>query len=172
MTIAEDGEILLRGPNVFSGYWKNDRATREAFADDGSFRTGDIGELKDGFLQITDRKKDLIATSGGKKIAPQVIEQLLQRDPLVSHALIVGKRRPYITALVTVNETGPDVRGRVQKVVDAANAELARPEQIKRFDVLRRDFSAEEGEITPTLKLKRRVCEQHFAGEVEALYAR
>jgi long-chain acyl-CoA synthetase len=172
VTIAEDGEILLRGPNVFSGYWKNDRATREAFADDGSFRTGDIGELKDGFLQITDRKKDLIATSGGKKIAPQVIEQLLQRDPLVSHALIVGEGRPYITALITANETGPNVRERVQEVVDTANAELARPEQIKRFDVLPRDFSAEEGEITPTLKLKRRVCEQHFAAEVEALYAR
>jgi long-chain acyl-CoA synthetase len=172
VTIAEDGEILLHGPNVFSGYWKNDHATHEVFAEDGSFRTGDIGELEDGFLRITDRKKDLIATSGGKKIAPQVIEQLLQRDPLVSHALIIGEGRPYITALITVNEAGPDVREQVQKVVDAANAELARPEQIKRFDVLPRDFSAEDGEITPTLKLKRRVCEQHFAAQVEALYAK
>lgn len=190
--VAEDGEILLRGENVFSGYYLNEEATREALGDDGWLRTGDIGELdRDGFLRITDRKKDLIATSGGKKIAPQNIEQLLQRDALVSHVLIVGDRRPYITALITLNEDeleswaherdldgesaaltrNPRVLEHVQRVVDEANRELARPEQIKRFAVLPRDFTAEEGEITPTLKLKRRICEQHFAAEVEALYA-
>jgi long-chain acyl-CoA synthetase len=190
--IADDGEILLHGENVFSGYYRNEEATREALGDDGWLRTGDIGEFDgDGFLRITDRKKDLIATSGGKKIAPQNIEQLLQRDALVSHALIVGDRRPYITALITLNEDAivslasehgfggkageltknPQVTALVQRVVDEANSELARPEQIKRFAVLRRDFTSEEGEITPTLKLKRRVCEQHFAAEIEALYA-
>src|SRR5207302_4197812 len=181
--IAGDGEILLHGENVFSGYYRNEEATREALGDDGWLRTGDIGELDDdGFLRITDRKKDLIATSGGKKIAPQNIEQLLQRDSLVSHALIVGDRRPYITALITLNEDELDggsdpstqsseVREHVQRVVDEANRELARPEQIKRFAVLPRDFTADEGEITPTLKLKRRICEQHFAAEIDALYA-
>ncbi len=153
---------------------------------------GCVGELDGvGFLRITDRKKDLIATSGGKKIAPQNIVQLLQRDALVSHALIVGDRRPYITALITLNEEeleswaredaldgdlaaltqSPRVRELVDRVVDEANRELARPEQIKRFAVLPRDFTADEGEITPTLKLKRRICEQHFADEIEALYA-
>ena len=190
--IADDGEILLHGENVFSGYYRNEEATREALGDDGWLRTGDIGELDGvGFLRITDRKKDLIATSGGKKIAPQNIVQLLQRDALVSHALIVGDRRPYITALITLNEEeleswaredaldgdlaaltqSPRVRELVDRVVDEANRELARPEQIKRFAVLPRDFTADEGEITPTLKLKRRICEQHFADEIEALYA-
>ena len=173
--IAEDGEILVRGESLFEGYHRNEEATREALAEDGWFRTGDIGELdEDGFLHITDRKKDLIATAGGKKISPQNIEQLLQRDPLVSHALIVGEGRPYITALVTVDRgelAGANDRERVQRIVDTANQELARPEQIKRFAILPRDFSPDEGEITPTLKLRRRVCEQHFADEIEALYA-
>jgi long-chain acyl-CoA synthetase len=190
--IADDGEILLHGENVFSGYYRDEEATREALGDDGWLRTGDIGELDgDGFLRITDRKKDLIATSGGKKIAPQNIEQLLQRNPLVSHVLIVGDRRPYITALITLNEEeleswahqhgldgdlvtltqNPRLREHVQQVVNETNAELARPEQIKRFAVLPRDFTPDEGEVTPTLKLKRRICEQHFATEIEALYA-
>jgi long-chain acyl-CoA synthetase len=190
--IAEDGEILLCGEALFSGYYRNEEATREALGEDGWFRTGDIGELDaEGFLRITDRKKDLIATSGGKKISPQNIEQLLQRSALVSHALIIGDRRPFISALVTLGEDeleewalgqglesnysglarSDEVRELVERLVDEANRELARPEQIKRFAVLPRDFSAEEGEITPTLKLRRRICEQHFAAEIEALYA-
>jgi long-chain acyl-CoA synthetase len=173
--IADDGEILVRGENLFEGYYRNEEATSEALDSDGWLLTGDIGEFDgDGFLHITDRKKDLIATAGGKKIAPQNIQQLLQRDPLVSHALIIGEGRPYITALITLNEelgTDADTRARVQRIVDAANEELARPEQVKRFAILSRDFSADENEITPTLKLKRRICEQHFASEVEALYA-
>jgi long-chain acyl-CoA synthetase len=187
--IADDGEILVHGDNLFEGYHSNEEATREALGEDGWFRTGDIGEFDhDGFLQITDRKKDLIATAGGKKISPQNIQQLLQRSKLVSHALIIGDRRPYITALIALNdeELGswararglePDVSGseelrkELQGVVDDANTQLGRPEQIKRFAVLPRDFSADEGEITPTLKLKRRVCEEHFAAEIEALYA-
>jgi long-chain acyl-CoA synthetase len=187
--IAEDGEILVRGENLFEGYYRNEEATREALDEDGWFRTGDIGELDaDGFLRITDRKKDLIATAGGKKISPQNIERLLHGCALVSHALIIGDRRPYITALITLNDEevaawartrglNGDVRAseqlkkELQSAVDEANSQLGRPEQIKRFAVLPRDFSAEEGEVTPTLKLKRRICEQHFATEVEALYA-
>jgi long-chain acyl-CoA synthetase len=187
--IAEDGEILVRGENLFQGYYGDAEATREALGEDGWFRTGDIGEVDaDGFLRITDRKKDLIATAGGKKIAPQNIERLLQACPLISHALIVGDRRPYITALIALNDEevaawahtrglGGELRGsaqlkkELQTVVDEANSRLGRPEQIKRFAILPRDFSAEEGEVTPTLKLKRRICEEHFATEIEALYA-
>jgi long-chain acyl-CoA synthetase len=187
--IASDGEILVRGETLFEGYYRNEEATREALRDDGWFRSGDIGELDaDGFLRITDRKKDLIATAGGKKISPQNIERLLQGCALVSHALIVGDRRPYVTALIALNDEevaawarthglDSDVRGserlkkELQSAVDEANSQLGRPEQIKRFAILPRDFSAEEGEVTPTMKLKRRICEQHFATEVEALYA-
>jgi long-chain acyl-CoA synthetase len=190
--IAEDGEIRVRGEHLFVGYLKNEAATREAVTEDGWFLTGDIGELEDGFLKITDRKKDLIATAGGKKVAPQNIEsELKRRSKYVGQALIVGEGRPYITALVTLDldEILPwarargldgdlqalaeheDVRTQIQVAVDEVNAELARPEQIKRFAVLPRDFSADEGEITPTLKLKRRICEQHFAEQIEQLYA-
>jgi long-chain acyl-CoA synthetase len=189
---ADDGEILVRGENLFDGYYKNPEATAEALDGDGWFLTGDIGELDDdGFLRITDRKKDLIATAGGKKIAPQNIEQLLVTAQLVSHALIVGDRRPYITALLALDDSelhewaqthglggdtaalsqSKEVRDHLEAVVQRANAELSRPEQIKRFAVLPRDFSADEGEVTPTLKLKRRVCEQHFAADIDALYA-
>jgi long-chain acyl-CoA synthetase len=192
ISFDEDGEILVGGPHVFSGYLNKEEATRETFTDDGRFRTGDIGELDpDGFLRITDRKKDLIATAGGKKIAPQNIENdLKRRSKLISHALVVGDRRPYIVALVTLDPdefahwahtrgyngdlpglaASDEIRGVVQPIVDEVNRELSRPEQIKRFAVLQRDFSEEEGEITPTLKLKRRICEQHFAAEIEQLY--
>ena len=187
--IAEDGEILVRGETVFEGYYRNEEATREGLGEDGWFRTGDIGEFDaDSFLRITDRKKDLIATAGGKKISPQNIERLLQGCVLVSHALIVGDRRPYITALIALNDEevaawadahglDSDVRAsdrlknELQSAVDEANSQLGRPEQVKRFAILPRDFSVEEGEVTPTMKLKRRICEQHFATEVEALYA-
>jgi len=187
--IAKDGEILVRGEILFEGYYRNEEATREALGEDGWFRTGDIGELDaDGFLHITDRKKDLIATAGGKKISPQNIERLLQGCVLVSHALIIGDRRPYIAALITLNDeevaawartrgldgevrASEQLKKELQAAVDEANSQLSRPEQIKRFAILPRDFSAEEGEVTPTIKLKRRICEQHFAADVEALYA-
>jgi long-chain acyl-CoA synthetase len=189
--IAGDGEILVRGDHLFVGYLKNEEATRAALTEDGWFRTGDIGELEDGFLRITDRKKDLIATAGGKKVAPQNIENdLKRRSKYISQALVVGDRRPYIAALVTLDpeELGEwarhegmngdlaalardeRVRALIQEAVDAVNAGLARPEQIKRFAILSRDFSPEEGEVTPTLKLKRKVCAEHFAAEIEALY--
>ena len=176
--IADDGEILIRGENVFAGYYRDEDATRAAFTEDGWLRSGDIGLLdEDGFLTITDRKKNLIVTAGGKNVAPQNIENALKAAPLVSQALVIGDRRPYLTALVTIDDaeaaglTPEEVRATVEGAVEAVNAGRGRVEQVKRFAILPRDFSAEEGEITPTLKLKRRVCEEHFRAEIERLYA-
>ena len=175
--IADDGEILIRGENVFAGYYRDEDATRAAFTEDGWLRSGDIGFLdEDGFLTITDRKKNLIVTAGGKNVAPQNIENALKAAPLVSQALVIGDRRPYLTALVTIDDaeaaglTPEEVRATVEGAVEAVNAGRGRVEQVKRFAILPRDFSAEEGEITPTLKLKRRVCEEHFRAEIDALY--
>jgi len=175
---AEDGELLIRSPTIFAGYYKDDEATREVLGEDGWLRSGDLGEIDgDGFIRITDRKKDIIVTAGGKNVAPQNLENALKLAPLVSQALVVGDRRPYVAALITVDPAVADglspgqVQERVQKTVDDVNAELSRFEQIKRFTILPREFSAEEDEVTPTLKLKRRVCAEHFAAEIESLYA-
>jgi long-chain acyl-CoA synthetase len=174
LRLADDGELEIRSPTVFAGYYKDEAATREVLGDDGWLRSGDIAQIDgDGFVTITDRKKDIIVTAGGKNVAPQNLENALKMSPLVSQALVVGDRRPFVAALITL-EHGVDRRGaeeNVQAVVDQVNRDLSRFEQIKRFTILPRDFSAEEGEITPTLKLKRRVCEEHFAAEIEALYA-
>jgi long-chain acyl-CoA synthetase len=175
---AEDGEILIRSQTVFAGYYKDDEATREVLGKDGWLRSGDLGEIdEDGFVKITDRKKDILVTAGGKNVAPQNLENALKTAPLVSQALVVGDRRPYVAALITVDPAVAEglspgqVQERVQEIVDGVNAELSRFEQIKRFAILPREFSAEEDEVTPTLKLKRRVCAEHFAAEIEALYA-
>jgi long-chain acyl-CoA synthetase len=174
--LAEDNEILVRSDTVFAGYYKDPDATAAAFTDDGWFRTGDVGEIdRDGFLKITDRKKDLIITAGGKNIAPQNLENALKSSRFVSQALVVGDRRPYVAALLTldwdaVNEAGRDARQLVQELVDDVNRDRVRVEQIKRFSILPRDFSQEEGEITPTLKLRRRVVQEHFRDEIENLY--
>jgi long-chain acyl-CoA synthetase len=175
--LADDGEILIRSDAVFAGYYKEPDATAAALTDDGWLRTGDVGELdEDGFLRITDRKKDLIITAGGKNIAPQNLENALKASRFVSQALVVGDRRPYVTALVTLEEaeiasSGRDPRQLVQELVDDVNRDRTRVEQIKRFVILPRDFSQEEGEVTPTLKLRRRVIHEHFADEIEKLYA-
>ena len=175
--LADDGEILIRSPSVFAGYYKDPEATAEALTEDGWFRTGDVGEIDDeGFLRITDRKKDLIITAGGKNIAPQNLENALKSSRFVSQALVVGDRRPYVTALVTLDEaelasSGRDPQKLVQELVDDVNRDRTRVEQIKRFVILPRDFSQEEGEVTPTLKLRRRVIHEHFADEIEHLYA-
>jgi long-chain acyl-CoA synthetase len=189
---ADDGEILVRGPTVFAGYYKDEEATREVLGEDGWLHTGDVGEIDDdGFLTVTDRKKDLIVTAGGKNVAPQNIENDLKASPYVSQALVVGDRRPFLTALITLDEDElgkwarrrnlngdvgelsrhEDVRELVREAVERANSDLARFQQIRGWTILPRDFLAEENEITPTLKLKRRICEQHFADEIEALYA-
>ena len=175
---AEDGEILIRSETVFAGYYNDDEATRAAIDADGWLHSGDIGEIDaDGFLRITDRKKDIIVTAGGKNLAPQALENALKSSNLVSQALVVGDRRPYVVALVALDEdeadgiSPEDARAAVQRAVDDVNRNRSRYEQIKRFAIVPRDFSAEEGEVTPTMKLKRKVVEQHFADEIERLYA-
>ena len=175
----EDGELLIRSETVFAGYYKDEEATREVLGDDGWLRSGDLGSIdEDGFVSITDRKKDILVTAGGKNVAPQNLENALKMAPLVSQALVLGDRRPYVAALITVDPAVADglppdeLERRVQAVVDDVNSDRSRYEQIKRFRVLPRDFSAEDDEVTPTLKLKRRVVAEHFANEIEELYAR
>jgi long-chain acyl-CoA synthetase len=176
--IDEDGEVLLRSPTIFAGYLKDPDATGGVLGEDGWLRTGDVGALdEDGFLRITDRKKDIIVTAGGKNVAPQNLENALKTATLVSQALVIGDRRPYVTALITVDEAAAagraheELEADVGRIVDNVNRELSRYEQIKRFAVLPRDFSMEAGEMTPTLKLKRRVVCERYADEIEKLYA-
>jgi long-chain acyl-CoA synthetase len=175
---ASDGEILVRGSNVFAGYYKDEEATREVVDEEGWLRTGDIGHIDDGFLTITDRKKDIIVTAQGKNVAPQNIENALKASTYVSQALVIGDRRPYVIALITLDDVetaklgdGADLQGLIQEVVDGWNRDKASFEQVKRFTILPRDFSADEDEVTPTMKLKRKVVAEHFADEIEALYA-
>jgi long-chain acyl-CoA synthetase len=175
--IEDDGEILVRSDSVFMGYFKDPEATAAAFTPDGYFRTGDVGEIDaDGFVKITDRKKDIIITAGGKNISPQNLENALKASRFVSQALVVGDRRPYVTALLTLdwdeaNATGRDPQELMQELVDEVNRNRVRVEQIKRFAILPRDFTQAAGELTPTLKLRRRVVQEHYAGEIEALYS-
>ena len=177
LKLDDDGEILVRSDTVFAGYFKDPEATAAALTEDGWFRTGDVGEVdSDGFLKITDRKKDLIITAGGKNISPQNLENALKASRFVSQALVVGDRRPYVTALITldpaeVDAAGADPQELVQTLVDEVNRDRVRVEQIKRFAILPRDFTQEEGELTPTLKLRRRVVHEHFAEQIEQLYA-
>ena len=174
-----EGELLIRSETVFAGYLKDDEATRAVLMDDGWLRSGDVGQIdEDGFVTITDRKKDIIVTAGGKNLAPQNIENSLKTSRYISQGLVIGDGRPYVTALITLDEAEVtsadaigDVQTLVQQAVDDVNRELSRFEQIKRFAVVPREFSAEEGEVTPTLKLKRRVIEERFAEEIERLYA-
>jgi long-chain acyl-CoA synthetase len=191
LRIAPDGEILARGPNIMQGYFNKPEATAEALRD-GWFHTGDIGQLDaNGYLTITDRKKDLLVTSGGKKIAPQPIEAVLKRSPLVSEALILGDRRKYAAALIVpefaalerrLEDLGrppasreeliarPDVVALYQEIVDALNRELSQFERIKRIALLPAEFTVESGELTPTLKVKRKVVEHKWAEKIEELY--
>ena len=193
--IAEDGEVLLKGAVVFRGYHGDPRATAEALTPDGWLHTGDLGELEDGFLRITGRKKEILVTAAGKNVAPAVLEDALRASPLVNQCLVVGEGRPYVGALVTLDPEAlpawlaargrpvgnhvdvaaqvddPDVVAEVQRAVDEANARVSRAESIRRFRILPVDFTEQGGHLTPTLKLKRSVVLQEFAGEVDALYA-
>ena len=172
---ADDGEVIVRGPNLFGGYYKDEAATREVLDAEGWLHTGDVGSIEDGFLSITDRKKDIIVTAGGKNVSPQNIENELKASKYVSQALVIGDRRPFLTALITLDEAAKglsDAQSLIDEVVEEVNRDKASFEQVKRFTILPRDFSAEHDEVTPTLKLKRKVCAEHFASEIEALYVR
>ncbi len=174
LRVADDGEVLIKTETIFAGYYKDEQGTQEVLPGDGWLRSGDVGHLdEDGFLTITDRKKDILITAGGKNVAPQNLENALKMHPLVSQALVIGDRRPYVAALITVVEgkTPDEARLEIEQLVEDVNSDLSRYEQIKRYAILRRDFSAEEDEVTPTLKLKRGVVQEHFAAEIEALYS-
>ncbi|HLY92305.1 MAG TPA: AMP-binding protein, partial [Candidatus Angelobacter sp.] len=189
--IAEDGEILVKGPTVFKGYWHMPDETRAAFAD-GWFKTGDIGELdSDGFLHITDRKKDLIKTSGGKFIAPQPIENALKANVLIAQAAIIGDRRKYASVIISPHfplledwarangvtaasrhelVAAPKVRELYKGIVEDVNKKLAHFETIKKILLVPDEFTVATGEITPTLKLKRRVIEAKYKDQIDQLY--
>lgn len=189
--IAPDGEILVRSPGVFKGYFKNPQATREALQD-GWLYSGDVGELdEEGFLKITDRKKDLIITAGGKNIAPQNIENQLKFSPYIHDAIVIGDRRKYVTALIVIDEENVvkyaqdykipfttyasltqalEVRQLIQKEVDKVNRTLATVEQIKKFTILPKKLYEEDGEVTPTMKVKRKFVNEAFKDLIEAMY--
>src|SRR3954447_18041254 len=189
--IADDGEILVKGPNVFQGYYKNEEATRETIVD-GWLHTGDIGEIdEDGFIKITGRKKDIIITAGGKNITPANLENEIKQHPLVSQCVVVGDRKPYLVALVTLDpedaiayakeqglsedpaELASDegVRKAIEAHVEEINEKFARVEQVKKIAILKQDLSQESGELTPTLKVKRAVVTSKHEPEIEQLYA-
>ncbi len=190
--IADDGEILVRGPSVFCGYWNLPKETEEAFTD-GFFKTGDIGNLDaDGFLSVTDRKKDLIKTSGGKFIAPQPIEASLKNNPLIAEAVVIGEKHKFPAVLVLpyfplleewaiANQVAfstraelvrePQVQALYEGVVESVNANLARFEKLKKTIVLAEEFSVASGTLTPTLKMRRRAVEERHRAEIDELYA-
>jgi long-chain acyl-CoA synthetase len=191
--IESDGEVLLKGPHVFAGYWNNEAATAEAMTTDGWFRTGDIGELDgDGYLRITGRKKELIVTAGGKNVAPAVLEDRLRANPIISQCVVVGDNKPYIGALITLDqdalpqilaanniEPAPmaelidnvDVRGLVQKAVNAANEAVSNSEAIKKFVILPEDLTIDNGYLTPKMSIRRHLIVQDFASDIEGLYS-
>ncbi|QWF21227.1 AMP-dependent synthetase/ligase [Nocardioides sp. LMS-CY] len=190
--LGEDGEILVRGPVNTPGYYRQDDATRALIDDDGWLHTGDIGTLDDdGFFAVVDRKKELIITSAGKNVAPSNIESYLKESPLIGHAMAIGDNRPYVVAILTLDgeiaplmaqqlgieftdladlAAKPEIRAMVQQAVDAANARLSRPEQVKSFELLPVEWTAESEELTPTLKLKRRVVNAKYSDVVDRLY--
>jgi long-chain acyl-CoA synthetase len=180
LRIAADGEIEIRGENVFAGYFRDEQATREALTEDGWLRSGDLGELDgDGFLEITGRKKELIVTAAGENVSPQNVEAALEASPYIAQACVIGDRRPYLVALLALDDDAlgadaqdeEEVLALVEQAVAEANSEHGRAEQVRRFAVVPRPFAEERGELTPTLKLRRRACEEHYRDEVESLYA-
>ena len=179
LRIAEDGEILVNGPGNMRGYHNQPEATAEVMRD-GWFYTGDIGELDgDGFLRITDRKKSLFKTAGGKYIAPVPLEQALMSNPLLVRAIVVGDSRPYVTALVVpdwddAKKQGLDeaaVRASIQKTIDELNTHLGRWETIKHFTMLPHDFTEDRGELSLKLDVKRKVVAEHYRDAIDAMYA-
>lgn len=192
LRIAEDGEICMRGPHIFKGYHNDPAATAEAIDADGWLHSGDIGVLgADGFIQVTDRKKEIIITAGGENIAPQFVEGHLKSIPVVSQAVVVGDRRRHLSALLTLDPEKissvasvagsrartPEEAGRcerfaayLQREIDAVNQRLARVQTVKRFAILPAELSIDAGELTPTLKLRRKVITEKYAHVIEQLY--
>ncbi|GAA4610963.1 AMP-dependent synthetase/ligase [Actinoallomurus liliacearum] len=192
LRIGDDGEVLVKGPNVFAGYWHNEEASKAAL-EDGWFHTGDVGELdEDGYLRITGRKKEIIVTAGGKNVAPAPLEDRLRAHPLISQCMVVGDARKFIGCLITLDpealepwkeqhgKTGlstaelvkdPDLVKEIDAAVADANTTVSRAEAIKKYRILDVDFTEESGHLTPTLKVKRNLVEKDFADEIEALYA-
>lgn len=187
--IADDGEVLLHGEHLFTGYWNNEAATAEALSD-GWFHTGDLGTLdEDGFLRITGRKKEIIVTAGGKNVAPAVIEDRVRAHALIAECMVVGDGRPFVGALVTLDEDflprwleqhgkpagltaaeladDPELLADVQKAVDDGNAAVSKAESVRKFRVLPAQFTEASGHVTPSLKLKRNVVAKDFADEIE-----
>jgi len=191
--VADDGEILAKGPQVFGGYWHNEAATAETFDEDGWFRTGDIGELDDeGYLRITGRKKELLVTAAGKNVAPEPLEDRIRAHPMISQAVVVGDNRPFIAAMITIDEeafdtwateTGkngvkvseltedPGLREMVEAAIAEANRSVSHAEAIKKFAILPADLTVESGELTPTLKVRRAVVQKTYGDVVERLYS-
>ncbi|KAA8962657.1 long-chain fatty acid--CoA ligase [Mycobacterium sp.] len=192
MRIADDGELLVRGGVVFSGYWRNEQATAEAIVD-GWFKTGDLGAIDpDGFLTITGRKKEIIVTANGKNVAPAILEDQLRAHPLISQAMVVGDAKPFVGALITIDPEAfegwklrngkrpgtsvadlvadPDLRAEVEAAVKQANLSVSQAESIRKFRILPVDFTESTGELTPTMKVKRKVVAEKFAPEIEAIY--
>ena len=181
LTLAEDGEVLAKGPQVFRGYWRNDQATAESFDEQGWFHTGDIGEFDDaGALHIVGRSKDLIVTAAGKNVAPAPLEDLLKAHSLISQAMIVGDGRPFVAALITVDEDAvhewsashepEELEEAIQQAIDEVNKSVSRAESIRKFVVLPHDFDLTSGEITPTLKVRRAVIVDHYGDVIDSLY--
>jgi long-chain acyl-CoA synthetase len=191
--IEDDGEILISGELVFQGYWRNETATAETISSDGWFRTGDLGNLDaDGYLSITGRKKELIVTAGGKNVAPAVLEDLVRAHPLISQCVVVGDAKPFIAALVTVDEEAlpawlegagmpadtpvgqlrehEGLRREIQAAIDTANQAVSKAEAIKVFRVLPHDFTEATGELTPSLKVNRQVVHKTYAAEIADIY--
>jgi long-chain acyl-CoA synthetase len=192
--IADDGEILISGKNVFPGYWHNEAASKEAFAEDGWLATGDVGELdEEGFLKITGRKKEMIVTAGGKNVAPAVLEDRLRSHALISQCMVVGDGKPFIAALITLDlealgpwkerhgkpadttvaalRDDPDLVADVQAAVDDANQAVSKAESIRKFRILDTDFTQEAGQLTVKLGIRRSVLLKDFAADIDALYS-
>jgi long-chain acyl-CoA synthetase len=190
--VAEDGELLFKGGQVFAGYWHDEAASREVLESDGWFHTGDVGEIdEEGFVRITGRMKEILVTAGGKNVAPSVLEDRVRAHALVSQCLVVGDGQPFVAALVTIDEEvfpdwasahdkqghiadlvdDPDLRGEVQRAVDEANAAVSRAESIRKFVILPGDWTEEGGQLTPSLKLKRNVVAREHKDDIAALFA-
>ena len=192
--IADDGEVQIRGKTIFPGYWQNEKATAEAFTEDGWFRSGDIGELDDeGFLTITGRAKEIIVTAGGKNVAPAVLEDRLRSHLIIGQSMVVGDGKPFVAALITIDDEtfgpwkerhgkpadatvadlkdDPDLIASVQRAVDDANLAVSRAESIRKFRILDSDFTQEQGHLSAKLGIRRSVLAKEFASDIEALYS-